>query len=296
MPGDYRSRRLAAQRVPHPGGDPVLRRHLLPAGAPPRAAELAHGAGRRGRRVGEPARGDPRPERADGAGAERHHAARAVVRADPRRPLARATRCPARRLRPRERRLWTCAEVPAAFSARASAAPAASARCRSARSRRWPAAESTTRSGAASPATRSTPPGRCRTSRRCSTTTRSWSAPTCTAGRSRDASASDACAARRWTGPCARCRVPREASARRSTPTPRGSRASSTCGRSTSCTMRSASSLMSRSSISGPRRSSTSSSSRAADPSPSPSSFSRSGAACSRCARGECAPASMTSG
>ena len=47
------------------------------------------------------------------------------------------------------------------------------------------AAASTTRSAAASPATRSTPPGPCPTSRRCSTTTRCWRAPTCTAGRSR---------------------------------------------------------------------------------------------------------------
>ena len=40
------------------------------------------------------------------------------------------------------------------------------------RAPRWPAAASTTSSPAASPATASTPPGWCRTSRRCSTTTR----------------------------------------------------------------------------------------------------------------------------
>ncbi len=49
-------------------------------------------------------------------------------------------------------------------------------RCRwrrsSAPARRWPAAASTTSWPAASPATASTPPGWCRTSRRCSTTTR----------------------------------------------------------------------------------------------------------------------------
>ena len=47
------------------------------------------------------------------------------------------------------------------------------------------------------------------------------------------------CAARRSTGRCARCAGPRAASARRSTPTPRASRASSTCGRSRSCATRS---------------------------------------------------------
>ena len=48
---------------------------------------------------------------------------------------------------------------------------------------RWRRAGSTTRSAAASHATRSTRPGRCPTSRRCFTTTRCWRAPTCTAGR-----------------------------------------------------------------------------------------------------------------
>ena len=52
-------------------------------------------------------------------------------------------------------------------------------------SRRWPAAASTTRSAAASPATRSTPPGPCRTSRRCSTTTRCSHGPISMAGRCR---------------------------------------------------------------------------------------------------------------
>ena len=45
---------------------------------------------------------------------------------------------------------------------------------------------------------------------------------------------------RRSTGRCARCARPRAASTARSTPTPRASRASSTCGRSTSCAPRSA--------------------------------------------------------
>ena len=75
---------------------------------------------------------------------------------------------------------------------------------------------------------------RARTSRRCSTTTRCSRAPTCTAGRCRARSACARCAARRSTGRCARCAAPRAASAPRSTPTPRASRGSSTCGRSTS--------------------------------------------------------------
>ena len=49
---------------------------------------------------------------------------------------------------------------------------------------RWPAAGSTTSSAAASTATAPTPTGSCRTSRRCSTTTPNWRAPTSTPGRS----------------------------------------------------------------------------------------------------------------
>ena len=76
-------------------------------------------------------------------------------------------------------------EVPAGIDDRA---PARARRARDVArhaARRWRAAASTTRSAAASRATRSTRPGPCRTSRRCSTTTRCWRAPTCTAGRSR---------------------------------------------------------------------------------------------------------------
>ncbi len=46
----------------------------------------------------------------------------------------------------------------------------------------WPVVVSVTKSEAASTATRSTPAGWFRTSRRCSTTTRSCSAPTCVVG------------------------------------------------------------------------------------------------------------------
>ena len=113
--------------------------------------------------------------------------------------------------------------------------PPASARCRWACCGRWRPAASMTRSAAASRAMPSTPPGRCRTSRRCSTTTRCWRAPICTAGRSPARSGCAGSAARPWTGRCGRCAGPRAASARRWTPTPRASRASSTSGRWTSC-------------------------------------------------------------
>src|SRR5437762_56688 len=80
---------------------------------------------------------------------------------------------------------------------------------------RWPTAGSTTRSGAASPATRSTPSGSSPTSRRCSTTTRSSLARTCMGGRSLATSAGGGFARRRSTGRCAKCAGRREGSTRR---------------------------------------------------------------------------------
>ena len=69
------------------------------------------------------------------------------------------------------------------------------------------------------------------TSRRCSTTTRCWPAPTCTAGRRSATSAGAAPARRRSTGCCGRCAARRAASTRRSTPIRRARRAASTSGR-----------------------------------------------------------------
>ena len=102
------------------------------------------------------------------------------------------------------------------------------------RSTRWRRAASTTRSGAASTATRSTRTGSCPTSRRCSTTRRCSSRaylhgvaghrrPSGTGGSSR----------RRSATCCATCATPTAASSPPRTPTPRASRASSTSGRST---------------------------------------------------------------
>ena len=81
------------------------------------------------------------------------------------------------------RRLRRRAQVPARERARV---PAGARRDRARRAdprRDGCTAASTTRSAAASRATRSTPSGSSPTSRRCSTTTRCWPASTCTAGR-----------------------------------------------------------------------------------------------------------------
>ena len=90
-----------------------------------------------------------------------------------------------RRVRPGMGRIRVGAQVPVDVPPRARAArvhddrlattPAGSS---PRRSTRWPRAASTTTSAAASPATRSTASGWCRTSRRCSTTRRCWSAST----------------------------------------------------------------------------------------------------------------------
>ncbi len=53
LSGDNRPRRMATERVPDPRAAAILRRHLLPARATSRDAELAHGARRDLRCVGE---------------------------------------------------------------------------------------------------------------------------------------------------------------------------------------------------------------------------------------------------
>ena len=122
------------------------------------------------------------------------------------------------------------AQVPARLGDRVPAAPRRDRDDRATRCARWPRAGCTTRSAAASRATRSTPTGSSPTSRRCSTTTRCSRARTCTAGRSPASRCSGPSPRRRSTGRCARCAAPRAASTPRSTPTPRARRASSTSG------------------------------------------------------------------
>ena len=157
--GAHRPRRLAAQRLPHAGRRAVLRRHLLPARAAPRAcrrgrrsssrvAEAFHDAARRGRRHG--ASGSSRAWPAPRASSRRRASStRTTLRAGASPRCARATtgstaasRRARRSSRPRPRS--------------SSCSPAASARWRCTRCGRWPAAACTTRSAAASPATRST--------------------------------------------------------------------------------------------------------------------------------------------
>ena len=242
-------RRLAAERVHHSRRRAVLRRHLLPARAAPRDAELAAGA-RRGRdRLARPARGDPRAVVADRRAAGGRGAAPGARR------RARPRVAGRRRRRPRAR-TTTRSAAASTGALRSSRPPRSSSSCCAAprRAHRRPgaigsASAAGARDGAAH-AARDGPrrhlrpgrrrlrallgrraPGSSRTSRRCSTTTRCSPARTCTASRCRATGCSSACAPRRSTGRCARCASPRAASPRRSTPTARASRASTTSGR-----------------------------------------------------------------
>ena len=170
--------RLADDRLSHAGGRAVPRRHLLPARAAARAAELPAGADRGLGRVPRaprrrlaPGVGDRRgrsPLRRAGSlerSAHREHARRG----DPRARSGSSTRSgaagAARRSSRRPRR-----------SSSSCACTCAARRTRSRWSRRpstrWPPAACTTSSAAASTGTRSTASGSSRTSRRCSTTTR----------------------------------------------------------------------------------------------------------------------------
>ena len=112
-------------------------------------------------------------------------------------------------------------------------------RCTSPRAPRrgWPAAACTTSSRAGSPGTASTRAGWCRTSRRCSTTTRCCCGSTRTWPGRRARALRSPGASRRRPPPscCATSARPRAASPRRSTPTPTASRASPTSGRPPSC-------------------------------------------------------------
>ena len=136
-------------------------------------------------RVERPARRDRQHVAADRRAPAGVRGAAGAGRRD--RPAARSTPPSRRSSAPTTRR--TAAGAPRRSSRSpprsSSCSGAASARWRSRRCAGWPAAGSTTRSAAASRATRSTPAGSSRTSRRCSTTTRCSPARTCTRSRSR---------------------------------------------------------------------------------------------------------------
>ena len=238
--GDDRPRRLAAERVRDARPGAVLRRHVLPAGGAPRPAELAR---RCWRRIAEAWR-----ERRD----EIERAGRADRRA-PRRQRAHRARSPDA---PEPGLLDTAV---AAIARRArTACTAASAARRSSRRRR--------RSSCCCARGERRPHARCSALRAMArggiydqlgggfaryAVDAAWVVPhfekmlydNALLARAylhgwqveRRAAAARRSAARRSTGRCARCAGPRAASAPRSTPTPRASRASSTCGRSPSC-------------------------------------------------------------
>ena len=212
-------------------GQPVLRRHLLPGPPADGTAVAAPGADRVDRGLARPARrrttlrgvGPRAPRPAD------HARRRRPDRGRPRRGR-RAGRAGLRR---GTRWLRRGAQVPAVDGPRA---PAPTSRRRRARdARRHPRRDGPRRHPR--PARRRLRPlqrrrraGWCRTSRRCSTTTPSWSAST-RAGVRRSATASP-----RWrpTSCSASYAPPRAGSPRHSTPTARARRAASTSGRPTS--------------------------------------------------------------
>ena len=234
---DDRPGRLADDRGARPRGRAVLRRHLLP--RPAAAGPAGVPAGARGAlgRLDEP----PRRGRHGGRGRVRAPApgGRPVGGGPARRgPARRRGPLPGRRLRRRERRLrhaprssrprwcWSsCSGTPRG------PAPRTRPGWPTGRCARWPAAACTTSSPAASRATRSTTAGWCRTSRRCSTTTRSCSAST-PAGGGRPATRWASGSPGRPPTSCSpSCAPTRAGSPRRWTPTPRASRAGSTSGR-----------------------------------------------------------------
>ena len=150
LPGDDRPGRLAAERVPHPRAGAVLRRHLLPARAAPRPAELARGAGG-GRRAWDERRDEVREQ-----GSEVLKPLGGAARL----PSSRASRsprtCSARRWpgcarsTTRQRRLRRRAEVPAGVGDRVPAGPRRARDVAGHAAGDGRAAGSTTRSAAAS--------------------------------------------------------------------------------------------------------------------------------------------------
>ena len=229
--GDDRARRLAAERVPHPRAAAVLRRHLLPARAAPRACPRGRRCCRRSPRPGASAREEIR------AGGERlrERLCGGALLAPSAEPLdatraRRGGRGAASELRRAQRRLRRRAQVPAGVGARVllagcadgAEAQMALATLRAMAARRHPR-----------PARRRLSPLQRR--RRLDGAALREDALRQRAARARlparlaSSPAStrllDGLRATRSTGRCARCAAPRAASTRRSTPTPRASRA-----------------------------------------------------------------------
>ncbi len=123
LPGDDRAGRLAPERLPHARAGALLRRHLLPARVANGDAELALRARRRGQRVGQAPRRDPRQRRADRAAPARRRLAGALGAGLRREHARRRGRGAAPELRPRQRRLRPGAQVPACVGARVPAPP-----------------------------------------------------------------------------------------------------------------------------------------------------------------------------
>ena len=240
VPGDDRPGRLAAERLPHAGPGAVLRRHLLPARAAPGHAELARSCSRRSSRRG------PSAARRSASGAPR------IVERLQGAALAGAV--DARSWTPRlldRRRPRTCAQPfdprsgAASAARRSSRRPRRSSSCCAAASRemtpqdaarRWPRGGMYDQIGG----------GFARYS-----VDAHWLVPHFEKMLYDNALLARAylhawqvtgrrplrarLRPRRSTGRCARCAAPRAASTRRSTPTPRARRASSTSGRAPSC-------------------------------------------------------------
>ena len=189
--GDHRIGRLADERLPHAGAQAVLRRHLLPADVEVGPARVRRPARRARARVARGSRAGRRlPRRscfdrlksvtgADGraqadGGRRRRRRARRGRRAVPDglRPAAAAASATRRSFRARRSCCSCCASTPGAGRRARPAGAAADGHRHAARDGARAACAIT--SAAASTATPSTARGGCRTSRRCSTTRRSW--------------------------------------------------------------------------------------------------------------------------
>ncbi len=123
LPGDDRRGWLAAERLHHAGAGPDLHRHLLPARVAHGHAELARSARGGGAGVGREARRDPRRRRRDRRAPAGRRRATRIERAAPGGAARLSGRGPARAVRPRQRRLWPGAQVPARVGARVPDAP-----------------------------------------------------------------------------------------------------------------------------------------------------------------------------